>query len=112
MSVDVQQEVVCDTELSAADAAHFQEAIDRQVYFDVNALHATVLTYLGLQYWYELYLDDLPMWGMVGEILRDEATGQMVHVSIALLLSIFNKINVARIRSSQLKLNLQQESNY
>jgi transmembrane 9 superfamily member 3 len=25
------------------------------------------------QYWYELFLDDLPMWGMVGEILRDDA---------------------------------------
>jgi hypothetical protein len=34
------------------------------------------------QYWYELYLDDLPMWGMVGEILRDEVSGQMVHVRI------------------------------
>lgn len=59
-AVDVEREVVCDTELTALDAAHFQDAIDQQ-------------------YWYELYLDDLPMWGMVGEILRDESTGQMVH---------------------------------
>lgn len=58
---DVEREVVCDMELSASDAAHFQQAVDQQ-------------------YWYELYLDDLPMWGMVGEILRDEASGQMVHV--------------------------------
>jgi transmembrane 9 superfamily protein 3 len=58
--VDVEKEVVCDTELDAADAAHFKSAVDQQ-------------------YWYELYLDDLPMWGMVGEILRDESSGQMVH---------------------------------
>lgn len=29
------------------------------------------------QYWYELFLDDLPMWGMVGESLRDDAHGRM-----------------------------------
>ena len=29
------------------------------------------------QYWYELFLDDLPMWGMVGEVLRDEEHGRM-----------------------------------
>jgi len=29
------------------------------------------------QYWYELYLDDLPMWGMVGETLRDDTSGLM-----------------------------------
>ena len=30
-SVDVEREVVCDTELTALDAAHFQDAIDQQV---------------------------------------------------------------------------------
>ncbi len=34
------------------------------------------------QYWYELYVDDLPMWGMVGETLRDEKTGQMLKVQL------------------------------
>lgn len=33
------------------------------------------------QYWYELFLDDLPMWGMVGETLRDES-GKMENVII------------------------------
>jgi hypothetical protein len=32
---------------------------------------------LFLQYWYELFLDDLPMWGMVGEVLRDDAHSRM-----------------------------------
>ena len=32
------------------------------------------------QYWYELFLDDLPMWGMVGEILRDEQHGRFERV--------------------------------
>jgi hypothetical protein len=36
---------------------------------------------LCLQYWYELVLDDLPMWGMVGETLRDEVHGKMEKVS-------------------------------
>ena len=38
-----------------------------------------VYNYVILQYWYELYLDDLPMWGMVGEVLRDEKTGEREH---------------------------------
>ena len=29
------------------------------------------------KYWYELFLDDLPMWGMVGEVLRDDAHSRM-----------------------------------
>jgi transmembrane 9 superfamily member 3 len=33
----------------------------------------TVTLITSTQYWYELFLDDLPMWGMVGEILRDDA---------------------------------------
>jgi hypothetical protein len=33
------------------------------------------------KYWYELFLDDLPMWGMVGETLRDDAHGRMEKVT-------------------------------
>lgn len=41
------------------------------------------------QYWYELFIDDLPMWGMVGEILRDNTHNTMeqhifTHRSISL----------------------------
>jgi len=52
------REDVCDLKLTKSTAAEFELAVDRQ-------------------YWYELFLDDLPMWGMVGEVLRDEAHGRM-----------------------------------
>ena len=35
------------------------------------------MLHVALQYWYELFLDDLPMWGMVGEILRDDVDSRM-----------------------------------
>jgi transmembrane 9 superfamily protein 3 len=55
---NVDREDVCDMTLSALDAATFESAVDQQ-------------------YWYELFLDDLPMWGMVGEVLRDAHSGAM-----------------------------------
>ena len=39
MTVDVEREVVCDTEIDAADAAHFQSAIDQQVSFAVPSCY-------------------------------------------------------------------------
>jgi len=56
--VDVDKEDVCDQTLDKSTAAEFELAVDRQ-------------------YWYELFLDDLPMWGMVGETLRDDTHGRM-----------------------------------
>jgi transmembrane 9 superfamily member 3 len=41
--------------------------------------HSVIDACWHVQYWYELYLDDLPMWGMVGEVLRDEKTGEREH---------------------------------
>ena len=38
---------------------------------------AQFISMVDQQYWYELFLDDLPMWGMVGEVLRDEEHGRM-----------------------------------
>eukprot|EP01041_Mallomonas_annulata_P001899 gene1899-3678_t len=55
---DVDREDVCQMELTKAQVAAFELAVEQQ-------------------YWYELYLDDLPMWGMVGETLRDDTTGLM-----------------------------------
>jgi len=57
-ATDINKEDVCDVVLDATSAAQFELAVDRQ-------------------YWYELFLDDLPMWGMVGEVLRDDAHGRM-----------------------------------
>lgn len=57
-AINVESEDVCHMELDKTSVSSFELAVDQQ-------------------YWYELYLDDLPMWGMVGETLRDEATGKM-----------------------------------
>jgi transmembrane 9 superfamily protein 3 len=56
--VNVDKEDVCDLVLEKEHVMEFEGAVDQQ-------------------YWYELFLDDLPMWGMVGEILRDDAHGRM-----------------------------------
>ena len=53
---------MCDMTLDKKISKHFESAVTRQ-------------------YWYELFLDDLPMWGMVGESLRDDA-GNMEKVFI------------------------------
>jgi hypothetical protein len=55
---DVDREDVCDLTLTKASAKSFENAVDNQ-------------------YWFELFLDDLPMWGMVGETLRDDTHGRM-----------------------------------
>lgn len=60
-AANVEREDVCDMTLDKETAAEFELAVDQQ-------------------YWYELILDDLPMWGMVGEVLRDDTHGRMEKV--------------------------------
>lgn len=55
---NVERKLVCDQVLTKDTSDKFEYAVDNQ-------------------YWYELFLDDLPMWGMVGETLRDEEHGRM-----------------------------------
>ena len=55
---NVDRKDVCKMTLTAEQASKFETAVDEQ-------------------YWYELFLDDLPMWGMVGEVLRDAKSGAM-----------------------------------
>ncbi len=55
---NVDNEEVCAMVLSKEDASKFEMAVDQQ-------------------YWYELIIDDLPMWGMVGETLRDDTHNRM-----------------------------------
>ena len=57
-ATDIQSEVFCELEVDEEVAQRFETAIDQQ-------------------YWYEMFLDDLPMWGMVGETLRDPEHGKM-----------------------------------
>jgi len=54
-ATDVDNEVVCEMKLTEDQAQHFSYAVDQQ-------------------YWYELVVDDLPMWGMVGEHMGDKIT--------------------------------------
>ena len=51
------------------------------------------------QYWYELVLDDLPTWGMVGETLRDDVHGRMEkHIFTHRSLSIsYNKNRIVEV---------------
>lgn len=52
---DVPSTKVCSMKLGKADAKAFEGAVDNH-------------------YWYQLYLDDLPIWGMVGEV--EEESGK------------------------------------
>jgi hypothetical protein len=85
---DINREDVCDVVLDKQTASEFESAVDRQ-------------------YWYELFLDDLPMWGMVGEVLRDDAHGRMekVNVVYCLYLRMMCTKWVARGVMSQFMLN-------
>ena len=56
---NVKDEEVCEMVLNEETAKKFRDATNRQ-------------------YWYELVVDDLPMWGMVGEVLHDTTKNSMV----------------------------------
>jgi len=77
---DVDREDVCNQELTKEDVKQFELAVDQQ-------------------YWYELYLDDLPMWGMVGETLRDDTTGKMAkHIFTHRTLSLaYNRDQIVEV---------------
>ncbi|XP_051149742.1 transmembrane 9 superfamily member 1-like [Andrographis paniculata] len=49
---DVPKATICEIELDAAKAKQFKDAIDNS-------------------YWFELFMDDLPLWGFVGEVVPD-----------------------------------------
>lgn len=82
------REDVCDLTLDAATASEFEMAVDQQVRCIpqlFRALKLIDLRVIPVQYWYELFLDDLPMWGMVGEVLRDETHGKMEKVNLPII---------------------------
>ena len=77
--------------LTDSAVTEFKEAVDQQVEIVLSIssreMWSVAITFFiffsrvfTTQYWYELFLDDLPMWGMVGEALRD-STGVMENVS-------------------------------
>lgn len=72
---DVAKTKVCSMKLSAEDAKTFASAVDNR-------------------YWYQLYLDDLPIWGMVGE--ADETGAQSIYTHRKLSLG-YNGPNVIEV---------------
>ena len=43
--------------------------------------HAGVFSFaIRNQYWYEVFVDDLPMWGFVGEVRKGADGGEEVYV--------------------------------
>ncbi|KAG6406936.1 hypothetical protein SASPL_134553 [Salvia splendens] len=50
---DVGKTVICEIELDAAKVKQFKDAIDNS-------------------YWFEFFMDDLPLWGFIGEVLPDK----------------------------------------
>jgi len=83
---NINREDVCDVILDKDSAAQFEFAIDNQ-------------------YWYELFLDDLPMWGMVGEVLRDDAHSRMEkHIFT------HRSLNIAYSGSRVIEVNLTSEN--
>lgn len=59
---------------------HFPTNVDHSAVCEMTLTEQMVTEFTAMvdqQYWYELFLDDLPMWGMVGEVLRDEEHGRM-----------------------------------
>lgn len=54
-SADTARKVLCEDKLTAGSVAEFKRAIKEH-------------------YWYELFMDDLPVWGFVGEYLSAETS--------------------------------------
>ena len=69
-------EVLEGNELQNSDLAlHFKEDVPHASIctMSLNAAGAQLLAYaVSNHYWYQLFVDELPVWGMVGEILADE----------------------------------------
>jgi hypothetical protein len=55
--VPVPKTTICSQTLSSDDAEAFKYAISRH-------------------YWYELFMDDLPIWGFVGDVKQSKAAGE------------------------------------
>jgi transmembrane 9 superfamily protein 3 len=68
-ATNVDNEVVCEMKLTQENVAHFMKAVDQQ-------------------YWYELVVDDLPMWGMVGEHIGEKDAVKENHIFTHRTLSI------------------------
>ena len=65
---------LCDKVLTAADAEQFDQAVGTRIRARANTIkmlrqfYAYTHAQIKRQYWYQLEIDDLPVWGMVGEV--------------------------------------------
>ncbi|CAH8383848.1 unnamed protein product [Eruca vesicaria subsp. sativa] len=58
---DVDRNVICKLELDEAKVQHFKDAIESS-------------------YWFEFFMDDLPLWGFVGELHLEKNSENAKHV--------------------------------
>mmetsp|Transcript_26103 Transcript_26103/g.57030 ORF Transcript_26103/g.57030 Transcript_26103/m.57030 type:complete len:589 (-) Transcript_26103:1092-2858(-) len=59
--VPLNKKVICSQTLSTEHVSTFEQAVQRQ-------------------YWYELFLDDLPIWGFVGEAKKDKNGQEAIYI--------------------------------
>lgn len=62
---DVEKTTVCEIELDAAKVKHFEDAIDNS-------------------YWFEFFMDDLPLWGFVGDRTHDNKHVLFTHKNLVI----------------------------
>ncbi|KAM6581027.1 hypothetical protein CsatA_004801 [Cannabis sativa] len=83
---NVEKTVICQLELDEAKVKQFKDAIENS-------------------YWFEFFMDDLPLWGFVGELHPDKNSDNGKHV-----LYTHKNINVQYNKDQIIHVNLSQES--
>lgn len=88
---DIKNEEVCEMTLDKKSADRFISAVNQQ-------------------YWYELVIDDLPMWGMVGESLMGDSGTPEKHIFTHRTVSItYNKNQIIEVNlTSELPVSIEE----
>ncbi|CAI9303108.1 unnamed protein product [Lactuca saligna] len=83
LTENVEKTTICELKLDEANVKHFKEAIDNN-------------------YWFEFFMDDLPLWGFVGELHSDTNSDNMhmifTHKNISLQ---YNKGQIIHVNLTQ-----------
>ncbi|CAM8930966.1 unnamed protein product [Rhodiola kirilowii] len=83
---NVEKGAVCELELDESKADQFMDAIENS-------------------YWFEFFIDDLPLWGYVGELHQDKTTNEHKHV-----LYTHRNINIQYNNDQIIHVNLTQDN--
>ncbi|CAM8930936.1 unnamed protein product [Rhodiola kirilowii] len=83
---NVEKGAVCELELDESKADQFKDAIENS-------------------YWFEFFIDDLPLWGYVGELHQDKTTKEHKHV-----LYTHRNINIQYNNDQIIHVNLTQDN--